>query len=199
MKHELPDLPYPLDALEPHMSRETLEYHHGKHHATYVEKLNGLIEGTEFADADLVDIVRRADGAVFNNGAQAWNHAFFWNCLAAEGGASPTGELAQAIERDFGGTDALREKLSDAFSNLFGSGWIWLVRQSDGSLAVSATQNAGNPLTEGQVPLLTCDAWEHAYYIDYRNAKAKYFDGFWQRVNWHFVAQNYGREAPFDV
>ena len=139
MKHQLPDLPSPPDALEPHMSRETLEYHHGKHHATYVEKLNGLIEGTEFADAGLVEIVRRAEGGIFNNGAQAWNHAFFWNCMRPAGGEGPSGELAAAIERDFGGSDGLRERLSGALTKLFGSGWVWLVREADGTLAVSST------------------------------------------------------------
>jgi Fe-Mn family superoxide dismutase len=197
MKHQLPDLPYPITALEPHMSRETLEYHHGKHHATYVDKLNGLIADTEFAESPLEEIVRRADGGIFNNAAQAWNHAFFWRCLTPAVDGVPAGSLAQAVERDFGGIEGLREQFQKALTQLFGSGWVWLVRDPGGGLAISSLSNAGNPMTEGQTPLLTCDAWEHAYYIDYRNAKAKYFEGFWHLINWDFVAQNYERDEPF--
>jgi superoxide dismutase, Fe-Mn family len=191
MKYELPPLPYDEGALEPHMSRETLEYHHGKHHAAYVSKLNNLIEGTEFADSSLEEIVKNASGGIFNNGAQAWNHAFFWNCLSPEGGGEPQGDLAAAIEREFGGFAAMREKFSEALTRLFGSGWVWLSKKKDGSLMIEELSNAGNPLTSGRIPLLTCDMWEHAYYIDYRNAKAKYNDAFWSLVNWSFVAENF--------
>jgi superoxide dismutase, Fe-Mn family len=191
MKHELPELPYDEGALEPHMSRETLEYHHGKHHAAYVSKLNGLIGGSAFADASLEVIVKSASGGIFNNGAQAWNHAFFWNCLSPDGGGNPQGELAAAIERDFGGFATLKQRFSEALTTLFGSGWVWLSKGQDGSLTVEHLSNAGNPMTSGKVPLLTCDMWEHAYYIDYRNEKAKYENAFWSLVNWDFVADNY--------
>ncbi|MGA7980634.1 MAG: superoxide dismutase [Chromatiaceae bacterium] len=191
MKHELPELPYDEGALEPHMSRETLEYHHGKHHAAYVSKLNGLIEGTAFASSSLEDIVKSASGGIFNNGAQAWNHAFFWNCLSPDGGGNPQGELAAAIQRDFGGFATLKQRFFEALTTLFGSGWVWLSKSQDGSLTVEQLSNAGNPMTSGKVPLLTCDMWEHAYYIDYRNEKAKYENAFWSLVNWDFVADNY--------
>lgn len=199
MKHQLPDLPYAKTDLQPHMSEETLEYHHGKHHATYVNKLNDLIEGTEFADMDLEEIVQRASGPVFNNAAQAWNHTFFWNCLAPPDGREPSGKLAEAVARDFGGRDELREQFSAALTGLFGSGWIWLVRDDNGIVTLQSTGNAGNPMTDRLTPLLTCDMWEHAYYIDYRNAKAKYFDAFWALINWDFVGENYEREGVFKV
>jgi Fe-Mn family superoxide dismutase len=191
MKHELPELPYDLGALEPHMSRETLEYHHGKHHAAYVSKLNDLIADTEFADASLEEIVKKASGPVFNNAAQAWNHAFFWNCLSPDGGGEPQGELAGAIKRDFGGFANMKQRFSEALTTLFGSGWVWLSKDTNGALTVEHLSNAGNPMTAGKAPLLTCDMWEHAYYIDYRNAKAKYENAFWSLVNWDFVADTY--------
>jgi superoxide dismutase, Fe-Mn family len=191
MKHELPELPYDMGALEPHLSRETLEYHHGKHHAAYVSKLNDLIADTEFADASLEDIVTKASGPIFNNAAQAWNHAFFWNCLSPDGGGEPQGELAGAIKRDFGGFANMKQRFSEALTSLFGSGWVWLSKDKDGALTVQHLSNAGNPMTSGKAPLLTCDMWEHAYYIDYRNAKAKYENAFWSLVNWDFVADNY--------
>jgi Fe-Mn family superoxide dismutase len=191
MKHELPELPYDKGALEPHMSRETLEYHHGKHHAAYVSKLNDLIEGTEFANAALEEIVRKASGSIFNNAAQAWNHAFFWNCLGPDGGGEPEGELGAAIKRDFGGFDQMKQRFSEALTTLFGSGWVWLSKDTDGRLTIEHLSNAGNPMTSGRVPLLTCDMWEHAYYIDYRNAKAKYESAFWSLVMWRFVSDNY--------
>lgn len=197
MNHELPDLPYAEDALEPHMSSETLSLHHGKHHATYVQKLNGLIEGTEFADKPLVEIAAKASGGIFNNGAQAWNHAFFWHCLSPNGGGDPSGDLAAAIQRDFGSVDDLRERFSEALTTLFGSGWVWLAKSPDGQLVIESKSNAGNPLTEGKLPLLTCDMWEHAYYVDYRNEKKKYVDAFWKLVNWDFAAENLDRKAPF--
>jgi Fe-Mn family superoxide dismutase len=199
MKHQLPDLPYAKNALEPHISAETLEYHHGKHHAAYVEKLNGLIEGSEYENMSLGEIVAKASGGVFNNAAQAWNHTFFWNCLTPHTGGAPDGQLAEAIERDFGGTEQLRERFSDALTSLFGSGWVWLVRDNDGKLRIENRSNADNPMTDKLTPLLTCDMWEHAYYIDYRNAKAKYFNAFWELINWDFVAENFTRDEPFRV
>jgi Fe-Mn family superoxide dismutase len=197
MPHQLPELPYAKNALEPHMSRETLDYHHGKHHATYVEKLNGLIEGSEFADMPLQELVVKASGGIFNNAAQAWNHAFFWHCLSPKGGGAPNGQLARAIERDFGDFDAFRDQFSQALTTLFGSGWVWLAKAEDGLLSIESRSNAGNPMTDGKTPILTCDVWEHAYYIDYRNAKAKYVDAFWHLTNWGFAAENYEREGPF--
>ncbi|MBK1724229.1 superoxide dismutase [Thiocystis violacea] len=198
MSHRLPDLPYPADALEPRMSSETLSLHHGKHHATYVDKLNALIKGTVFGDAALSDIVAQAHGGIFNNAAQAWNHAFFWNCLRPDGGGDPRGDLAAAIDRDFGGADALRQEFSSQLTTLFGSGWVWLARDSDGTLSVESRGNAGNPITDGKLPILTCDIWEHAYYVDYRNQKKDYIDAFWQLVNWDFAATNFNRGAPFE-
>ena len=189
-KHTLPDLPYPANALEPHISAETLEYHHGKHHAAYVDKLNQLIEGSEYQDMPLVDIVRQASGGIFNNGAQVWNHTFYWNCLSPEGGGEPKAELAAAIDRSFGDFASFKEQFSQAAVSNFGSGWTWLVRNPAGDLEIVSTGNAGNPMTEGKHPLLTCDVWEHAYYIDYRNARPKYVEAFWNLVNWDFVEQN---------
>ncbi|MTW21064.1 superoxide dismutase [Allochromatium palmeri] len=198
MTHRLPDLPYPADALEPRMSSETLSLHHGKHHATYVEKLNALIEGAAFGDATLSDIVAQAHGGIFNNAAQAWNHAFFWNCLRPDGGGDPRGDLAAAIDRDFGSTEALRQEFSSQLMTLFGSGWVWLAKDSDGKLSVESCGNAGNPITDGKLPILTCDIWEHAYYVDYRNQKKDYIDAFWHLVNWDFAAENFDRDAPFE-
>jgi superoxide dismutase, Fe-Mn family len=198
MTHQLPDLPYSTDALEPLMSSETLELHHGKHHATYVDKLNALIEGTDFADTRLTEIIRKANGGIFNNGAQAWNHAFFWNCLKPQGGGDPDGEIASAIERDFGSLDAFKSEFSNALMTLFGSGWVWLAKDSDGKLSVEPQGNAGNPLKEGKLPILTCDMWEHAYYVDYRNEKKKYVEAFWQLVNWDFANENLRRDLPFE-
>jgi Fe-Mn family superoxide dismutase len=179
------------------MSQETLEYHHGKHHAAYVDKLNGLIEGTEFADMGLEDIILASSGPVFNNAAQAWNHRFFWHCLTPPEAPRPSGRLAEAIERDFGDLQTLRERFNEALTGLFGSGWVWLVRDANGVLSIESLGNAGNPMTDRLTPLLTCDMWEHAYYIDYRNAKAEYFEAFWQLVNWDFVADNYERNEAF--
>jgi Fe-Mn family superoxide dismutase len=199
MKHQLPDLPYDQDALEPYMSAETLSYHHGKHHATYVEKLNGLIEGSEYEQLSLEETITKSTGSLFNNAAQAWNHTFFWHCLAPPNDSGPAGDFAQAIERDFGSVAALQEEFSEKLNLLFGSGWVWLIRTPDGGLAVESRSNAGNPMTDGFTPLLTCDMWEHAYYIDYRNAKAKYFEAFWQLVNWDFVGENFARKRPYTV
>ncbi len=191
MKHQLPELPYPRNALAPHISEETLEYHHGKHHQTYVDKLNGLIPGTEFENASLEEIIRKADGGIFNNGAQVWNHTFFWNCMSPNGGGEPSGALAEAINKAFGSFAEFKEKFNTSGANNFGSGWTWLVKNGDGSVEIVNTSNAGNPLRDGKTPLLTCDVWEHAYYIDYRNARPKFLEAFWNVVNWEFVAKNY--------
>ena len=191
MQHQLPDLPYAMDALEPHVSKETLEYHYGKHHATYVTNLNNLIKETEFADAPLEDIVRNSSGGIFNNAAQVWNHTFYWNSLSPEGGGEPSGPLADAINRGFGSFADFKDKFTQTAVTTFGSGWAWLVKNADGSLSVESTSNAATPLTDaGKTPLLTCDVWEHAYYIDYRNARPKYLEGFWNLVNWDFAAGN---------
>jgi superoxide dismutase, Fe-Mn family len=190
MEHKLPDLPYAKDALAPHISAETLEYHYGKHHKTYVDNLNRLIVGTEFEKSPLDEIVRKASGGIFNNAAQIWNHSFYWNCLSPQGGGEPGGDLARALSADFGSLAQFKEKFTSAAVTLFGSGWAWLVKNPDGKLAIEAASNAGNPLRDGKKPLLTCDVWEHAYYIDYRNARAKYVEAYWNLVNWKFVAAN---------
>ena len=189
-QHKLPELPYAKNALEPHISAETLEYHYGKHHATYVDKLNGLLPGTEFEDASLEDIIKKAKGGIFNNGAQIWNHTFYWNCLSPDGGGKPEGALGKAIDQAFGDFAKFKTQFSDSAVTNFGSGWTWLVKNQAGKLEIANTPNAGNPLTDGKQPLLTCDVWEHAYYIDYRNARAKYIEAFWKLVNWKFAAQN---------
>ena len=190
-QHTLPDLPYPENALEPHISAETLQFHYKKHHATYVDKLNGLIPGTEFETASLEDIIKKASGGIFNNGAQVWNHTFYWNCLSPNGGGAPSGDLASAIDQAFGSFDDFKARFSESAVNNFGSGWTWLVENSDGTLEIVNTSNAANPMTDGKQPLLTCDVWEHAYYVDYRNARPKYVEAFWNLVNWDFVAQNF--------
>jgi len=190
MAIELPPLPYDRTALEPHMSAETLDYHHGKHHKAYVDNLNKMIEGTELADAALVDIIRKAQGPMFNNAAQVWNHTFFWNCMKPAGGGEPGGALADAINKSFGSFAAFKEQFTDTAIKTFGSGWAWLVQRADGSLALVSTSNANTPITGDDTPLLTCDVWEHAYYIDYRNARPKFLEAFWNVVNWDFVASN---------
>jgi Fe-Mn family superoxide dismutase len=189
MEHKLPELPYARDALAPHISEETIEYHYGKHHQAYVDNLNRLIPGTEFEDMPLEDIIKKASGGVFNNAAQVWNHTFYWNCLSPNGGG-PTGDLAAAIDRNFGSFDKFKDQFTSAGMTKFGSGWAWLVKNPDGSLAIEATSNADNPVKEGKKPLLTCDVWEHAYYIDYRNARAKYIEAFWNLIKWETVAAN---------
>jgi Fe-Mn family superoxide dismutase len=199
MAIELSPLPYEHSALEPHVSAETVDFHHGKHQRAYVERLNALIAGTGFAEATLEQIVRKAQGEMFNNAAQAWNHAFYWQCLrpsAGGGGGAPSGALAEAIDKAFGGVEAFRKQFDALALKTFGSGWIWLVRRSDGGLALAATANAATPLTGNDTPLLACDIWEHAYYIDYRNARAKYLEAFWNVVNWDFVAANLQERAP---
>ena len=190
MVHTLPPLPYPRESLAPHISPETIDYHYGKHHQTYVDNLNKMVAGTEFETKNLEEIVRQAQGPLFNNAAQVWNHSFYWRCLKPKGGGEPSGDLAAAIDRGFGGFAKFREQFTQAAVGLFGSGWAWLVRKRDGTLAIVQTSNAGSPLTTGDVPLLTCDVWEHAYYIDHRNARAKYVEGFWSLVNWEFVEKN---------
>jgi Fe-Mn family superoxide dismutase len=189
-QHKLPELSFPENALEPHISAETIKYHYGKHHASYVDKLNMLISDTEFETAPLEEIINKATGGIFDNAAQVWNHTFYWNCLSPDGGGQPKGRLADAIDDTFGGFADFKERFSDAAAGNFGSGWTWLVKNSDGGLEIVSTSNASNPLTDGKQPLLTCDVWEHAYYIDYRNARVKYIDAFWNLVNWDFVAQN---------
>lgn len=191
MKHELPALPYEMDALAPHISSETLEYHYGKHHKAYVDNLNKLIPGTEFESASLEDIIMKSSGGVFNNAAQIWNHTFYWHCLAPNGGGEPSGALAEAIDAAFGSFAQFKEEFSKTAITTFGSGWAWLVKKADGSLALVSTPNAGTPMTDGHTALLTCDVWEHAYYIDYRNARPSYVEHFWNLVNWDFVAENF--------
>ena len=190
MEHQLPELPYAKDALAPHISAETIEYHYGKHHKAYVDNINRLITGTEFEKMSLEEIIQKSSGGIFNNAAQAWNHTFYWNCLSPNGGGEPTGELTNAITKQFRAFTQFKEKFTNAAVTLFGSGWAWLVKNADGSLSIETTSNAGNPLTDGKKALLTCDVWEHAYYVDYRNARAQYIDAFWNLVNWEFVAQN---------
>lgn len=189
MTIKLPPLPYSNDALAPHISPETIEFHYGKHHKAYVDKLNGLIPGTEFEKMSLEDIVKKSSGGIFNNAAQVWNHSFYWNCLSPSGGGEPQGNLANKIKSDFGSFDQFKEQFTAAATNQFGSGWAWLVKKNDGKLAVYSTSNAETPLTKGDIPLLTCDVWEHAYYIDYRNARPKYLETFWKIVNWEFVSE----------
>ncbi len=191
MPHQLPELPYAADALAPHISKETVEIHHGKHHKTYVDNLNKLIVGTEFENATLEEIVKKSSGGLFNNAAQVWNHTFYWNCLAPNAGGQPTGALATAIDAQFGSFDKFKEAFTNTAITTFGSGWAWLVKNSDGSLALVSTSNAATPITAGQTALLTCDVWEHAYYVDYRNLRAKYVESFWNLVNWDFVSQNF--------
>ncbi len=192
MAHELPPLPYKKAELEPVISAETIDFHYGKHHQTYVTKLNGMIPGTEFENMELEEIVRKSDGGVFNNAAQIWNHTFYWKCLRAPSeNNAPEGELAAAIDQAFGSLDGFKEKFSTSAANNFGSGWTWLVRNGDGALEIVNTSNAATPLTTDAMPLLTVDVWEHAYYIDYRNARPSYLGAIWQIVNWDFVAQNF--------
>lgn len=191
MAFELPALPYPNDALAPYISAETLEFHHGKHHQTYVTNLNNLVPGTEFEGLSLEEIVVKSSGGIFNNAAQVWNHTFYWNCLAPNAGGEPTGELGDAINATFGSFAKFREEFTKTAITTFGSGWAWLVKNADGSLALVSTSNAGCPLTAGQTPILTCDVWEHAYYVDYRNARPAYLEAFWALVNWDFAAKNF--------
>jgi superoxide dismutase, Fe-Mn family len=191
MTFELPALPYAKDALTPHISAETIEYHYGKHHQTYVTNLNNLVPGTEFEGLSLEEIVKKSSGGIFNNAAQVWNHTFYWNSLSPNGGGAPTGGLANAIDRTFGSFEKFKEEFTKCAVTTFGSGWAWLVKNQNGGLELVSTSNAGCPLTSGQTPILTCDVWEHAYYIDYRNLRPKYLEGFWALVNWEFANANY--------
>jgi len=186
-----PDLPYAHNALEPHISEETISFHYGKHHRTYFDNLIKMIEGTEHANQSLEEIIKTSSGGIFNNAAQIWNHTFYWNCLKPQGGGEPTGALADAINKSFGSFAEFKEKFTQTAVTTFGSGWGWLVQNSDGSLELVSTSNAQCPMTQNQTALLTCDVWEHAYYIDYRNARPKYLEGFWQLVNWDFVSSQF--------
>ncbi|MBT4937140.1 superoxide dismutase [Candidatus Peregrinibacteria bacterium] len=187
----LPQLPYTLDALAPYISKETLEFHYGKHHQTYIDKLNGLIPGTEFENMDLEDIVKNSSGGVFNNAAQIWNHTFYFEGFAPNAQKSPTGALADSINNSFGSFEEFKKQFTDTSINTFGSGWAWLIKKSDGSLELASTSNAATPITEGKIPILTCDVWEHAYYIDCRNARPKYLENFWEVVDWKKVEERY--------
>ncbi|MBW8066654.1 Fe-Mn family superoxide dismutase [Ferrovum sp.] len=198
MSHELMTLPFAMDALSPHISRETLEYHHGKHHRTYVNKLNELIKGTEFEGLSLSDLVKKTTGPTFNNAAQVWNHNFYWYGLKPQGSDKPAGELAAAIDRNFGSFDQFATQFKTAAATKFGAGWTWLVKTEDGKLAIRNSNDAENPLQWNQIPLLTCDVWEHAYYIDYRNERPRYIEAFWGLIDWDFVARNLaGKGIPF--
>jgi superoxide dismutase, Fe-Mn family len=191
MEHTLPALPYAMDALAPHISKETLEFHYGKHHQTYVTNLNNLIKGTEFESASLEEIVRKSSAGVFNNSAQIWNHTFYWNSLAPNAGGAPSGALAAAIDAKWGGFDAFKEAFNKMAVGNFGSSWTWLVKKADGSLDIVNTSNAATPITGTDKPLITCDLWEHAYYIDYRNRRPDYLGAYWKLVNWAFAAKNF--------
>ena len=191
MEHTLPTLPYAIDALAPHISKETLEFHYGKHHQTYVTNLNNLIKGTEFDAMSLEDIVRKSNGGMFNNAAQIWNHTFYWHSLSPKGGGQPVGALAAAINAKWGSFDAFKDAFTKSAVGNFGSSWTWLVKKADGSLDIVNTSNAATPVTGTDKPLLTCDLWEHAYYIDYRNRRPDYMAAFWSLVNWEFAASNF--------
>jgi len=191
MPFELPPLPYAPDALEPYISEKTIDFHYGKHHQAYVTKVNDLVKGTQFEDATLEDIIRDATGGIFNNGAQVWNHTFYWNCLNPDGGKEPSGDLMEAIVRDFGSFEDFKQNFSAAGATLFGSGWAWLVENDSGRLEIIQESNAGNPLRNGYKPLLTCDVWEHAYYIDKKNKRPDYIADFWKLVDWKAVENRY--------
>jgi Fe-Mn family superoxide dismutase len=188
MAIELPALPYARDALAPHISAETIDYHYGKHHQAYVTNLNNLIKGTEFENMDLVAIIKKSQGGMFNNAAQIWNHTFYWNSLSPKGGGEPAGKVADAIKKTFGSFAQFKEDFGKTAVGTFGSGWAWLVQRADGGLGLVSTSNAATPITGSDRPLLTCDVWEHAYYIDYRNARPKYVEAFWNLANWEFAA-----------
>lgn len=188
---ELPKLPYELDALQPYISKETLEYHYGKHHQAYVTNLNNLIKDTEFASMSLEDIIMKSSGGMFNNAAQVWNHTFYWHCMTPKSSGQPSGALADAINKKFGSFDEFKKAFTQSAITCFGSGWTWLVKNAQGELEVVNTSNAALPMKDGKKALLTCDVWEHAYYIDYRNLRAKYVENFWQLANWDFVATNF--------
>lgn len=191
MNFELPSLPWAPDALEPIISKQTIEFHYGKHHQTYVTNLNKLVPGTEFENASLEEIVMKSTGGIFNNGAQVWNHTFYWNCLKPNAGGAPKGKLADAINAEFGSFESFKEKFSTAAATLFGAGWAWLVKNADGKLEIIQESNAGCPLRSGKTPLLTCDVWEHAYYLDKQNRRPDYIADFWKLVDWDAVAARF--------
>lgn len=191
MEHTLPQLPYAMDALAPHISKETLEFHYGKHHQTYATNLNNLIKGTEFENSSLEEIVKKSTAGIFNNAAQVWNHSFYWNCLSPNGGGEPTGALKDAIVKKFGSVEEFKKQFTALCVGTFGSGWGWLVKTPAGELELVSTSNAATPLTSANKPLLTCDVWEHAYYIDYRNSRPNYMGAFWNLINWEFVSKNF--------
>lgn len=193
MSFSLPELPYEMNALEPHISKETLEFHYGKHHQTYVTNLNNLVPGSEFEGQSLEEIIQNANGGIFNNAAQVWNHTFYWHSLSPNGGNEPSGDLLNAINDAFGSFEEFKNQFSTLAATTFGSGWAWLVKDKNNALSLVSTSNAATPLTEGLTPLLTCDVWEHAYYIDYRNARPKYIEAFWNLVNWDFAAENFAK------
>lgn len=190
MAFKLPDLPYAKDALAPHISSETLEFHYGKHHQAYVNNLNHQTQGKPEADKTLEELIRTAEGGIFNNAAQVWNHTFFWHCMKPGGGGTPSGDVAAAINQACGNFESFKETFTNAATSLFGSGWTWLARDASGKVTIENLSNAGNPLRDDKTPLLTLDVWEHAYYIDYRNARPDYVKAFWEIVNWDFVAHN---------
>ena len=191
MQHQLPPLPYAPDALQPHISKETIEFHYGKHHQAYVTNRNNLVKGTEFENLALEDIIRKSSGGIFNNAAQVWNHTFYWHCLSPKGGGQAKGPLGEAIAKKFGSFDAFKEAFTKSAVGNFGSGWTWLVKKADGAVDLVNTSNAATPLTGADKPLLTCDVWEHAYYIDYRNKRPDYVGAFWNLVNWEFAGKNF--------
>ncbi|MCK5028852.1 MAG: superoxide dismutase [Bacteroidales bacterium] len=191
MPFDLPALPYAYDALEPVISKQTLEFHHDKHHAAYVNNLNNLIVGTEFENADILEIITKAKGGIFNNAAQIWNHTFYFDQFGKNKIEKLSGELLVAIIASFGSFDVFKEEFSNAAKTLFGSGWAWLVKKPNGSLEIVQTSNAANPLAEGLIPILTCDVWEHAYYLDYQNKRPDYVNSFWSIINWDIVSGRY--------
>ena len=190
MEHKLPKLPYSNDALSPHISPETIEYHYGKHHQAYVNNLNNLVKNSEFENLTLEQIIMKSNGPIFNNAAQVFNHTFYWNCLSPKGGGTAKGQISKEIEKDFGSFEKFKEEFTKTATGTFGSGWAWLVKSKNGKLQIISTSNAGCPLTDNLKPILTCDVWEHAYYVDYRNARPKYIEAFWNLVNWDFANNN---------
>ncbi len=191
MKFELPELPYAADALEPTISKKTIEFHYGKHHQAYVNNLNNLVVGTEFENADLETIIKKANGGIFNNGAQVWNHTFYFMSFSPKGGGEPSGALAKAIDKTFGNFESFKEDFGKAAATLFGSGWAWLVKDAKGELKIVQTSNAANPMTQGLTPILTCDVWEHAYYLDYQNKRPDYIANFWKLIDWNLVGTRF--------
>lgn len=190
MAFELPNLPFSKEALIPALSKETFDYHHDKHHAAYIKKLNALVEGSDYVDKDLETLIKESAGGIFNNAAQAWNHDFYWHCLSPTA-TSPSDTLLKAITAKFGSMEKFKDTFINETGTLFGSGWSWLTMNDSGELAIEKTSNADNPIRDGRAPLLTCDMWEHAYYIDYRNDKMAYLEAFWSKLNWKFISDNF--------